>query len=81
MATKKVTATDANRRFSELLGDIQRGETFVVTSHGEPVATLAPATDRSRADRLAARQRLFARLRRQPSLNLPRWTRDELYDD
>jgi prevent-host-death family protein len=78
---KTVTASEANRRFSELLGAIKKGDAFLVTSHGEPIATLAPVDEKSRADRLAARERLFARLARQSALNLPRWTRDELYED
>ncbi|MFL5112377.1 MAG: hypothetical protein ACJ8DL_16995, partial [Microvirga sp.] len=37
--------------------------------------------NRTVADREAAKQALFARLRSQPALNLPRVRRDELYDD
>jgi prevent-host-death family protein len=81
MTTKTVSASDAGQRFLELLDDVRRGETVVVTSDGEPIATLAPASRRSKAEFEAARKRLFDRLDSQPALNLPRWTRDELYDD
>jgi prevent-host-death family protein len=81
MTTKSVSASDAGQRFPELLDDVRRGETVVVTSDGRPVATLAPASERSRAEFEAARKRLFDRLDKQPALNLPRWTRDELYED
>lgn len=33
---KTITATEANRRFSEILRLIDEGETFIVTSHGRP---------------------------------------------
>lgn len=77
---RTISATDANRQFSQMLREVREGETFIVTSHGTPVATLAPV-----ADDLAARERskkvLLARLESQPAQNLGPWTRDELYDD
>ena len=81
---KTVSAADANRRFSELLRGVRQGRTYVVTSHGKPVAKLVPAdSESSKAD--AARDALLERLRTQklpkganPDL---RWTRDELYED
>ena len=77
---KTVSAADANRRFSELLGRVKNGRSFVVTSHGTPVARLAPIGE---ADTLAAgaRRALLARLRREPVTEIGRWTRDELYED
>jgi prevent-host-death family protein len=38
-----VSAADANRRFSILLRGVREGRTYVVTSHGKPVARLIPA--------------------------------------
>ena len=35
---KAVSAADANRRFSELLRTVKKGQSVVVTSHGKPVA-------------------------------------------
>lgn len=41
---KQVSATDASRRFSEVLDDVERdGESYVVVRHGRPVATIGPA--------------------------------------
>ena len=81
---KTVSAADANRKFSELLRGVRQGLSYVVTSHGKPVAKLIPAdSDASRAD--AAHAALLRRLRSQKpargaSARL-RWTRDELYED
>ncbi|HKN75683.1 MAG TPA: type II toxin-antitoxin system prevent-host-death family antitoxin [Candidatus Acidoferrum sp.] len=81
---KTVSAADANRKFSELLRGVRKGLSYVVTSHGKPVARLVPAgDDTSNAE--AARSALLHRLKSQ---KLPkgadprhRWTRDELYED
>ena len=41
---RRLTATEAVRRFSELLDAVEsRGETFVVLRHGRAVARIAPA--------------------------------------
>lgn len=75
-----VSAADANRRFSLLLRGVREGRTYVVTSHGRPVARLIPA---GKHDDVAgsARSRLLSRLEKQPVINAGRWTRDELYED
>lgn len=42
---KQLTATDASRRFSEVLDDVERdGESYLVVRHGRPVATIGPAS-------------------------------------
>ncbi|MPZ34666.1 MAG: type II toxin-antitoxin system prevent-host-death family antitoxin [Rhodospirillales bacterium] len=75
-----VSAADANRRFSLLLRGVREGRSYVVTSHGKPVARLIPA---GKHDDVAssARSTLLSRLERQPVINVGRWTRDELYED
>ncbi len=74
-----VAAADANREFSKLLGRVRQGETFVITSHGRPVAKIGPIDVRE-GTASAAKGILLDRLRRQPvSRAARRWTRDELY--
>jgi prevent-host-death family protein len=76
---KAVSAADANRRFSELLRTVKKGESVIVTSHGKPVAKIIPIeADRSGE---GARTALFARLRRERVVKAGRWTREDLYDD
>jgi prevent-host-death family protein len=78
---KHVSAAEANRNFSKLLGSVDKGEEFLITSRGRPVARLLPAgNDDAREAKELARKRLFAYLRSQPVRNLPRVTRDEIYD-
>ncbi len=57
---KSVSAADANRKFSELLRGVRQGRSYVVTSHGEPVAKLVPAAQDARI-KSGARSALLAR--------------------
>jgi len=81
---KKLTATDAARRFSEVLDEVEgRGETFVVVRNGKVVAQLGPVAAASgrvvkellrtrRPDRSWAGE--LARVRSLLELKEPRWT-------
>jgi prevent-host-death family protein len=77
---RSVSAAEANRRFSRLLSEVRQGKSYVVTSHGRPVAKISPPEE-AKDTTLAARKVLFERLRRQPAVDIARWTRDELYED
>jgi prevent-host-death family protein len=76
---KAVSAADANRKFSQLLREVREGQSFIVTSHGRPVARLAPIRSGS-ASGVDRRARLLKRLRSQPITNIGPWKRDELYE-
>lgn len=75
-----VSAADANRKFSLILRSVREGQTYVVTSHGRPVARIVPATQ-GEPVLSGARMALLSRLQSQPVANAKRWTRDELYED
>jgi prevent-host-death family protein len=75
-----ISAADANRRFSLLLRRVREGRSYVVTSHGRPVARLIPAGMHEEVA-IGARTALLSRLRKQPSVRAERWTRDELYEE
>ena len=77
---ESVSAADANRRFSLILRGVREGQSYVVTSHGRPVARIVPA-DRQEGVVSRSRATLLSRLERQPVVNAGRWTRDELYED
>jgi prevent-host-death family protein len=75
---KAISAADANRNFSRLLRDVREGRSYVVTSHGRPVASIAPLTDGNSAT-ASAWSSLLSRLRSEQVVNIGRWKRDELY--
>jgi len=75
---KAISAAEANRKFSELLRGVRAGQSYVVTSHGRPVARIEPIENGCDADH--ARDALLKRLRAQKAIDIGPWTRDELYD-
>ncbi len=77
---KAVSAAEANRKFSQLLHGVRQGHSYIVTHHGKPVAKISPAAAPEDV-KLKARKALLDRLRRQPAVNIGRWTREELYED
>ena len=83
---RAIPAADANRNFSKLLRDVRAGQSYVVTSHGTPVAKILPIGRASRASsvadrtRAAARRTLLTRLAAQRVVDIGRWTRDELHE-
>jgi prevent-host-death family protein len=42
----EIRSSDAKARFSELLDQVEHGETVVITRHGRPIARLVPESDR-----------------------------------
>ena len=59
-----LSAAEANRHFSQVLRQVARGETLIVTSRGKPMATIAPIT--RQAGRSLAQRQLLERLASQP---------------
>jgi prevent-host-death family protein len=51
---RTVTATEASRRFSDLLDAVERGETVTIMRGNHPVAEIGPARRRTGADLRAA---------------------------
>jgi prevent-host-death family protein len=65
---KTIGAYEAKTRFSELLKEVESGETVIVTRHGQPVARLMPM-DRDADDAAAAIEELHRyRRERRPTL-------------
>lgn len=82
---RTISAAEANRSFSRLLRAVREGDSFTVTSHGQPVARIVPCADGEEAERTRRREAWHAfieELRARPAMDPPigPWTRDELYD-
>lgn len=43
---REIHASEAKRRLPQLLDDVERGETLVITRHGRRIARLVPEVDR-----------------------------------
>jgi prevent-host-death family protein len=75
-----VTAAEANQHFSRVLRRVREGSSFVITSHGKPVAKLVPMQSED-DEAEAARTRVIARLRELPLAHLGTFSRDQGYDE
>jgi prevent-host-death family protein len=43
---REVQASEAKAHLPQLLDDVERGETLIITRHGRPIARLVPERDR-----------------------------------
>lgn len=79
---RHISASDANRHFSEMLRDVSEGESFTITSDGQAVARVTPV-DRPSHDP-SVKERAVDRLLDYVA-TLPRrysgdWKREDLYE-
>jgi prevent-host-death family protein len=80
-AVKRVSAREANQRFSRILSQVTAGEEVVITKRGQPVARLVPYVGENPSpERLVAIDRLLAMLRKGFPLGNIRATRDEMHE-
>ena len=54
---REVQATVAKARLSELLRDVERGESITITRNGKKIAALVPIEDEEREQRIQAVER------------------------
>lgn len=47
---REIQASEAKARLAELLDDVERGETIVITRHGRAIARLEPEVARRQAE-------------------------------
>ena len=80
---KQVALRDANQHFAQYVRAVERGEAFVITRRGRPVARLVPIVAGRRAltpEQQAARERALERMRKGWDLDGLKFNRDELYE-
>jgi prevent-host-death family protein len=51
---REVQASDAKTHLPQLLDEVERGETIVITRHGRPIARLVPEAERRQVEIRAA---------------------------
>lgn len=79
---RRISLQQANQRFSKLIASVEKGDGFVITRRGRPIAWLLPYQGDKSADPQwsAAYDRMVARLEEGASLGGVKVRRDELYD-
>ncbi len=80
-ADEPVTAAEANRSFSRLLRGVRDGASYVLTSHGRPVARITPVEPAVDEEKRKARLAFLEELKTRPVLDIGPWTRAELHDE
>jgi len=51
---RQIQASEAKTKFLQLLDDVERGDTLIITRHGKPIARLVPETELRKAEILEA---------------------------
>jgi prevent-host-death family protein len=70
---RQVQSSDAKAHLSDLLDEVERGETIVITRHGRPIARLVPEAERQQ-ERIDRALEAIKELRKA----MPRLTLDEI---
>ena len=47
---REIQASEAKTHLPQLLDEVERGETILITRHGKPIARLVPEIDRRQAE-------------------------------
>ena len=79
---RTVSLMTANQQLSRLVRDVERGQRFLITRRGRPIAELVPySADRTKAPEwVAAYDRMMARLEEGVSLGGLKVDREEIHD-
>ena len=77
---RSITARMANQAFSQVLRDVENGDTVVVTRRGKPVAVMAPYQPLDAPGREEAVERIVRLMRHGLPLGGRRFTRDEMHE-
>jgi prevent-host-death family protein len=67
---REIQASEAKARLAQLLDEVERGETVVITRHGRPIARLVPEAHGRQAEVVKAIERLKAFRRTMPAISL-----------
>ena len=67
---REVQSSDAKARLPQLLDEVERGETIIITRHGRPIARIVPEVDRRREEVARAMAELKALRKTMPKLTV-----------
>ncbi len=67
---REVQSSDAKAHLPQLLDDVERGETIIITRHGRPIARIVPEMDSREAATLKAMDRISAFRETMPRLSV-----------
>lgn len=78
----QISLREANQNLSQLIKNVERGEEFIITRRGKPVARLVPVAAEHKLSpaQLAALERTRERMHRGCDLGGHMPSRDEIYE-
>jgi len=65
---REIAASEAKTHLPQLLDDVERGESLIITRHGRAIARLVPERERRQEDISAAIAAIRGRQRKAPSI-------------
>jgi antitoxin (DNA-binding transcriptional repressor) of toxin-antitoxin stability system len=74
-----ITVTTLRWRVCAIIRQVRRGRRYILIQDGRPVATIEPVEGCNSRVAIRARAKLLHRLAKQPTVDIGRWTREELY--
>ena len=67
---REVQSTDAKAHLAQLLTEVERGETIVITRHGRAIARLVPEATQRQADVRKVKEQIAAFRQTMPALTV-----------
>jgi len=67
---REVQSSDAKAHLPQILDEVERGETIIITRHGRPIARIVPEADSREAETRRTMERIRAFRQTMPHLSL-----------
>jgi len=67
---REVQSSDAKARLAQILDEVERGETIIITRHGRPIARIVPEADSREAETRRTMERIRAFRQTMPHLSV-----------
>ena len=67
---REVQSSDAKAHLPQILDEVERGETIIITRHGRPIAQIVPKADNRAAETRKAMDRIAAFRQTMPDLSV-----------
>ena len=67
---REIQSSDAKARLSQILDEVESGETIVITRHGRPIARIVPEMDSREAETRRTMERIRAFRQTMPRLSV-----------
>lgn len=67
---REIQSSEAKAHLTQLLSEVERGESFTITRHGRPVAQLVPAVDQRRVEVLKVMAQINAFRQSMPAMSV-----------